>query len=489
MRISAQDMLLQTDLPFDKAPPYRIKTIEYSIPTTREKRKEIMQQYGYSGRLLPAKYVFINMVTDSGTGALSDRQWAAMMEGDESYFNCRSYEHLEEVCQHFTGMPYIIPSHQGRSAEAPIYEIFVNPGDKVPSNTHFTTTSAWTFQRGAEPVDFLCPDYLDRENTGWFKGNMDLEKFEQYFIEHAEKIPLVELVVPNNLNGGQCVSMDNIKKVRKIIDKYNKRDTQLYLDIARISENAWIIKQHEEGYSDRSCLDIVNEMLSYADGCHMSAKKGGLVNMGGFIALRKKYYWQKMHPKTIRTDGYITYGGLAGRDLECLAVGLLEGVNDHYLQDRQRQVDYFANACKKRGIHILEPASCFAVYIDAGRCLPHLDYTQGPATCLSAQAFIEGGFASTAMDSLQRGRIDVSKPMDAASRLKAPYELIRCAIPRRTYFEPHYEWAAECIQRAIEWGDKLPAFKPIKDDRPPLEMSEIGLHTFFDDYEPVWPLP
>ena len=488
MRISDKDMLRKTDLPFDIAPPYRVKAVEYTIPTTRQKRKEIMQQYGYSGRLLPAKYVFINMVTDSGTGALSDRQWAAMMEGDESYFNCRSYEAFEESCKLFTGMPYVIPSHQGRSAEAVIYEIFVHSGDKVPSNTHFTTTSAWAYQRGAEPVDFVTPEYLDENNPGWFKGNMDLEGFEQYFIEHAEQIPLVEFVVPNNLNGGQCVSMENIIKVRSIIDKYKKIDTQLYLDIARISENAWIIKTYEPGYQDKTCLEIVNEMLSYADGCHMSAKKGGLVNMGGFIALRNKENWQKMHPKVIRTDGYITYGGLAGRDLESLAIGLIEGVNDYYLQDRQRQVNYFAGACRKRGIHILEPASCFAVYVDAGKCLPHLDHTQGPATCLSAQAYIEGGFASTAMDSLQRARIDASNPLEASKRTRAPYELIRCAIPRRTYFEPHYEWAAECLARAIEWGDRLPAFKPIKDSRPPLELSEIGLHTFFDDFEPITPL-
>lgn len=489
MRISDKDMMRETDLPFDKASPYRIKSVEYTIPTTREQRKEIMRQYGYSGRLLPAKYVFINMVTDSGTGALSDRQWSAMMEGDESYFNCRSYDSFEEACKLFTGMPWVIPSHQGRSAEAPLYEIFVNSGDIVPSNTHFTTTSAWAFQRGAVPVDFICPDYLDNNNRNWFKGNMDLDKFESYFIQYAERIPLVELVVPNNLNGGQCVSMDNIRKVREIIDKYKKIDTQLYLDIARISENAWIIKSHEAGYENKTCLQIVNEMLSFADGCHMSAKKGGLVNIGGFIALKNKQVWQRMHPKVIRTDGYITYGGLAGRDLESLAVGLIEGVNDYYLQDRQRQVDYFASACRNRGIHLLEPASCFAVYIDAGKCLPHLDYTQGPATCLSAQAYIEGGFASTAMDSLQRARIDTSHPLDNGRRTRAPYELIRCAIPRRTYFEPHYEWAAECLARAIAWGDTLPAFRAIKDDRPPLELSEIGLHTFFDDFEPITPLP
>lgn len=490
MRISDQEMLTKSDLPFDKAPPYRIKMVEYSIPTTREKRREIMQKHGYSGRLIPAKYVFINMVTDSGTGAMSDRQWSAMMEGDESYFYCRSYEHFEEVAKTYTGMPYILPSHQGRSAEAPLYECHVQPGDKVPSNTHFTTTSAWCFQRGAEPVDFVDTTYFDpNDTTSQFKGGIDTKALERYFELHAEKIPLVDLVVPNNLNGGMGVSMADIKETRRIIDKYNKRGTLLCLDIARISENAWIIKNHEAGYKDKTCLEIVQEMLSYADCCHMSSKKCALVNMGGFSALRDKQLWYRMQPKVIRTDGYITYGGMSGRDLEALAVGLMEGVNDYYLQDRQRQVEYFANACKKRGVHILEPASSYAVYINAGKCVPHLDHTQGPATCLSAQGYIEGGFASTAMDSLQRGRIDPENPLDTSKRIKAPYELIRCAIPRRSYFEPHYDWAAECLARAMAHGTKLPAFKPIKDERPALEMSEIGLHTFFDDYEPVTPLP
>lgn len=490
MRISDLEMSVKTDLPFDQAPPYRIKVVEYSIPTTREKRKKIMKKYGFSGRLLPAKYVFINMVTDSGTGAMSDRQWSAMMQGDESYFYCRSYEYFEEVAKKYTGMPYILPSHQGRSAEAPLYECLVGPGDKVPSNTHFTTTSAWTYQRGAEPIDFVDTLYFDEsDKDSPFKGNMDTKAFEHYFELNAESIPLVDIVVPNNLNGGMGVSMANIREARRIIDKYNKRGTLLCLDIARISENAWIIKQHEEGYKDKSCLEIVNEMLSLADCCHMSSKKVGLVNMGGLIGVRDEKLWQRMHPKVIRTDGYITYGGLAGRDLEALAVGLMEGVNDYYLQDRQRQVEYFANACKKRGVHILEPASSYAVYINAGKCLPHLDHTQGPATCLSAQAYIEGGFATTAMDSLQRGRIDPENPLDTSKRIKAPYELIRCAIPRRVYYEPHYDWAAECMARAMEWGEKLPAFKPIFDDRPALEMSEIGLHTFFDDYEPVTDLP
>ncbi|QBH96353.1 tryptophanase [Limnobaculum zhutongyuii] len=489
MRISNEEMMAPTDLPFDKVPPYRVKVVEYTTPTTRSQRRELIKKHNWSAPNLPAEYVYVNMCTDSGTSAMSDRQWGAMWLGDESYFNSKSWDPLQDVLQKFTGMAYVMPCHQGRSGEAIIYETFVKEGDLVPSNCHFTTTRAHCYYQQAEPVDITCPEYYDENDPSWFKGNIDTEKLKKLFIEQGDRIGLVELVVPNNLCAGQPVSMANIREVRQIIDKYHKREVIFCLDVARISENAWIIKTHEPGYQDKSCLEIVNEMLSYADGCHMSAKKGGLVNMGGFIALRNKHYWQKMHPKVIRTDGYITYGGLAGRDLESLAVGLMEGVNDYYLQDRQRQVDYFANACRKRGIHIIEPASCFAVYIDAGKCVPHLDHTQGPATCLSAQAYIEGGFASTAMDSLQRGRIDVNNPLDTSKRIKAPYELIRCAIPRRTYYEPHYDWAAECLLRAMEWGNKLPAFKPIIDDRPPLELSEIGLHTFFDDYEPVTPLP
>lgn len=489
MRISDKEMMAPTDLPFHKAPPYRIKTVEYTIPTTREQRKEIMKKYGYSGRLLPAKYVYINMVTDSGTSAMSDRQWSAMMLGDESYFECRSYENFEESVKLFTNMPYVLPCHQGRSGEYLIYETLVKEGDKVPSNTHFTTTHAWCYHKGAEPVDFITEDYFEADNHSWFKGNMDIPKFEAFFIENADKIPLVEIVIPNNLNGGQPVSMENIKAVRSIIDKYNKRGTKLYLDVARISENAWMIKKHEPGYKNKSCLEIVCECMSYADGCHMSSKKAALVNMGGFIALRDRETWLKMQPKLIRTDGYITYGGLSGRDLEAVAVGLIEGVNDYYLEDRQRQVDYFAKALKSRGIHIIEPACCFAVYVDAGKCVPHLKPLEGPATCLSAQAYIEGGFASTAMDSLQRAREDTSDPLNDTKLKTAPYELIRLAIPRRAYFEPHYDWAAECLARAMEHGTKLPAFKKIKEDRPPLEMSEIGLRTFFDNFEPVSEMP
>jgi tryptophanase len=298
-------------------------------------------------------------------------------------------------------MEHVMPCHQGRSGEAIIYEAFVKEGDLIPSNCHFTTTRAHCYYQQAEPIDLTCPEYYDGNDTSWFKGNIDTEKLKQLFMETGDRIGLVELVIPNNVCAGQPVSMKNIREVREIIDKYRHRDVIFSLDVARIPKNAWIIKKHEADYGHKTCLEIVQEMMSYVDIVHMSAKKAGLVNMGGFIAWRNKTVYQRLQPKLIRIDGFMTYGGLAGRDLESLAVGLLEGVNDYYLQDRQRQVDYFANACQQRGIYIIELASCFTVYIDAGKCVPHLDHTQGPATCLSAQAYIEGGFASTAMDSLQ----------------------------------------------------------------------------------------
>jgi tryptophanase len=485
MRITNEEMLTPTDLPFDKAQPYKIKVVEYTVPTTREQRRQLLKKTGYSCASLPAEYVYINFVTDSGTSAMSDRQWSAMMLGDESYFNCRSYNNLEEVVKEFTGMPYVLPCHQGRSGEGVAYEVLVNKGDKVPCNTHFTTTRAWCYKRGAEPVDFINPEYLDKNNKSWFKGNIDIDAFKKYFIENADKIPLVELVVPNNLNGAQPVSMACIKEMREIIDKYKKRDTVFSLDIARISENAWIIKTKEPGYADKTSLEIVNEMLSYADLCHMSSKKAGLVNMGGFVALRDKKIYQKMQPKLIRTDGFMTYGGMAGRDLEALAVGLMEGVNDYYLQDRQRQVEYFANALKKRGVAVYEPAVCFAVYIDAGKCLPHLKPLEGPGTSLSAQAYIEGGLGTTPMDSLHRSREDSKDPLNESKLQLSPFEVIRCAIPRRVYTEAHYDWAAECFARAMAHGSKLPAYKKIHVERPALEMSDIGLRPFFDEFRPV----
>lgn len=491
MRISNEEMLAPTDIPFDQVPPYRVKVVEYTEPTTREQRKKLIKEVQYSACNLPAKYIYINMCTDSGTSALSDRQWAAMWLGDESYFNSKSWEPLKKTLQEFSGMEYAVPTHQGRSGEAILYEAFVKPGDIVPSNMHFTTTRAHCYYYQAQPVDMTCPEYYDEHNPSWFKGNIDTDALEKLFIEQGEKIGFVELVVPNNLCAGQPVSMANIKKVREIIDKYKKRDVIFSLDVARISENAWIIKKFEPGYGDKTCLQIVQEMMSYADVSHMSAKKCGLVNMGGFVTVRDYQNFMRIQPKLIRIDGFLTYGGLAGRDLEAMAVGLMEGVNDYYLEDKQRQCDVFNNACKKLGVATYNPACTLGSWILAEHCLPHIPKHQGPGTALASQAYIEGGVGLTSMDSLHRGHLDPDDPTNMEKIQLAPFELIRCAFPRRVYTDSHYEWCAESLYKAMEWGEKVPGYQrcDMGDLRPALEDRDIGMHTFFDEFEPFFEHP
>lgn len=482
MRISDAEMRAPTDLPFHKAQPYRIKVVEYTRPTTRAQRKELLKQYGWSAPNLPAEYVYINMVTDSGTSAMSDRQWSAMLVGDESYFNCRSWYNLEAAIKEMTGFEHVLPCHQGRSGEAILYELLVHEGQIVPSNTHFTTTRAHCYSRGAEPLDLLCQEYYDSERTDVFKGNIDTDKLRDLLKQHADKIPAIELVMPNNLNAGQPVSMANLKEVREIADKYGKL---VFLDIARLPENAFMVKRMEQGYAEKTCAEIVRESCSYADVLHMSSKKSGLVNIGGFVAVRDYTIWQRLHPKLIRTDGFMTYGGLAGRDLEALAVGLIEGMNDYYLMDRQRQVEYFGNALKKRGVAIYEPASCFAVFINAGKCLPHLKPMEGPGSALASQAYIEGGLGITPFDSLHRGRENSKDPLNEAKVELSPFELIRCAMPRRVYTEAHYEVAADAVEAAMKHGEKIPAYHKMEIHRPPIELKDIGLRPFFNEFEPL----
>lgn len=485
MRISNQEMLAPSDIPYNLVPPHRTKVVEYTTPTTRDQRKNLIKEANWSACNLPSEYIFVNMCTDSGTSAMSDRQWSAMWLADESYFYSKSWYPLNEALQTYTGMKYTIPSHQGRSGEAILYELFVKEGDIVPSNCHFTTTRAHCYYNGAIPEDITCKEYFDENDQSWFKGNIDTEALKKLFIEQGDKIGLVELVVPNNLCAGQPVSMKNIREVREIIDKYKKRDVIFSLDIARISENAWIIKKFEEGYGYKSSLEIVNEMCSYADVVHMSAKKAGLVNMGGFVALNDRIVYQKLQPKLIRIDGFTTYGGLSGRDMEALAVGILEGVNDYYLEDRQRQCDIFANACKSRGVSVFDPACTLGVWILADKCLPHIPKAQGPGTALAVQAYIEGGVGLTSMDSLHRGREDKDDPTNTAKIQLAPYELIRCAIPRRAYNDDHFEWVAESLAKAMTWGEMIPGYRRMDIDRPAVEARDIGLRAFFDEYEPM----
>ena len=483
MRMSDEELRLPSDLPFDKCPPYRIKMVEYSKPTTREQRKELLKKYGWNPCGIPAEYLFINLITDSGTGCMSDRQWSAMMLGDESYFNCKSWYNYEAAVKEVTNLEYIVPCHQGRSGENILYEVLCNEGSIVPSNTHFTTTRAMTYANNAIPLDLMCPEYENSaEKTDIFKGGIDLEALEKLVKENAERIPFIEMVMPNNLNGGQPVSMENLKAVKKIIENYN---ILLFIDCARLAENCYQIKIMEEGYADKSCLEIAREIGAYADVMHMSSKKCGLVNIGGFVAVRDENLYLRLHPKVIRTDGFITYGGLAGRDLEATAVGVLEGFNDYYLQNRQAQVERFADKLRENDVAIYEPPMCYAVFVDAGKCLPYLEWHQGPACTLASQAYIEAGVAIVPFGSLHRAREDSSDPTNESKLGQAPFELIRCAMPRRTYTEAHYEVVAKAVGDAVKMGTKLPAYKRVPVKRPPIEQKDIGLRPFFDEFAPV----
>lgn len=483
MRMSDDELRLPSDLPYDKCPPYRIKMVEYSKPTTREQRKKLLKQHGYNPCGIPAEYLFINLITDSGTGCMSDRQWSALMLGDESYFNCKSWFNYESAVKKVTGLDYVMPCHQGRSGENILYEVLCNEGSIIPSNTHFTTTRAMTYSNNSFPIDLLCTEYEGSpERTDLFKGNIDLDALEKLIKEKADKIPFVEMVMPNNLNGGQPVSMENLKAVKKIIEPYN---IQLFIDCARLPENCFLIKTREKGYKDKSSLEIAREIGTYADVMHMSCKKCGLVNMGGFVAVRGKEIYQKLEPKVIRTDGFTTYGGLAGRDLEATAVGLLEGINDYYLENRQAQVERFANELRKKDVAIYEPPTCYAVFVDAGKCVPHLKWNEGPASSLASQTYIEAGVAITPFGSLHRAREDSMDPTNEEKLGRAPFELIRCAMPRRVYTEAHYEVVAKAIGDAVKMGTKLPAYKRIPVDRPPIEHKDIGLRPFFEAFAPV----
>ena len=482
MRMTDEELRSPSDLPFDKAPPWKIKSVEYSRPTTREQRKQLIKQYGWSSANLPAEYIYIYMVTDSGTGAMSDRQWSALMLADESYFNCKSWYNFEESVKYMTGIEYVLPCHQGRSGEAILYEALAKKGDIIPSNTHFTTTRAHAYSQGAEPLDLLCEDYTSASTSKeTFKGNIDLKALEKILKEQGEKIPFVEIVMPNNLNAMQPVSMDNLKKVKALLKGHN---ILLGIDCARLPENAYLIKTREKGYSKKSCAEIVKEACSYADFVHMSAKKCGLVNIGGFVAVRDEDLLKRLQPKLIRTDGFITYGGLSGRDLEATAVGIIEGLNDYYLTDRQRQIERFGDELRKREIPIYEPIGCMP-FIDAGKCLPHLKPFEGPATSLATQAYIEGGVGITPFDSLHRAREDSKDPLNESKLGLSPFELIRCALPRRVFTDAHLEVAADAVRRAVDWGKKLPAYKKVNVVRPPLELRDIGLRPFFDEFAPV----
>lgn len=434
--------------------PFKIKVVEPITITTRNYREQKLKEAHYNLFLLRSDDITIDLLTDSGTGAMSSKQWSAIMDGDEAYAGSRSYYKFEEVVRSITGFKHIIPTHQGRAAERILFSILGGRGKMIPSNTHFDTTRANIEYTGAEAFDFPSPVALNTELIADFKGNIDLDKLEDFLKSNPkENIPLVMLTVTNNSGGGQPVSMENIRKTSEIAHKYG---IPLFIDCCRFAENAYFIKTREKGYEHKSILEIAREMFSYADGCLMSAKKDGLSNTGGFIATNIDDIAEKAKVLLIVTEGFLTYGGLARRDLEALAVGLMEALDEKYLEYRINQVKFLGDELQKRNVPILVPTGGHAVYIDAKRFAPHIPCEQFPGQSVACEIYLEGGVRTVEIGSMMFGKYDKDKHF-----VTSPFELVRLAIPRRVYTNNHLTYVAEVVGKVYERRNQLKGMRII----------------------------
>jgi tyrosine phenol-lyase len=418
--------------------PFRIKSVESIRRTTRQQREVLLEAAGFNLFLIEADDIFIDLLTDSGTGAMSSKQWAVMMQGDESYAGSPSFRRFRESIQAITGFKHVIPTHQGRAAERILFSVLCKPGDVVPSNTHFDTTRANCEFTGAEALDLPIPEALEPGRVHAFKGNMDTKRLEETLLGAGlKRVPLVMLTVTNNSGGGQPVSMANVKAVKAICSRHH---VPLYIDACRFAENAFFIKLRETGYADRSPREIAREMFSYADGCTMSAKKDGLANIGGFLCTNDDGVSEAEKEILIRTEGFPTYGGLSGRDLEAIAIGLNEALEEEYLSHRIASIAYLGEGIAAGGVSIVQPPGGHAIYIDARAFLPHIPPTQFPGTALAVELYLEAGIRSFEMGTLIFGKCD-----QAGVEQPAPMDLLRLAVPRRVYTQSHLDYVIEAI--------------------------------------------
>ncbi len=433
-------------LPF--AESYKIKMVESIRKSTREERERWIKEAKYNLFNLKSDYVFIDLLTDSGTGAMSDKQWAAMMEGDESYAGARSYFKLKESIKEVTGFDYYLPTHQGRAAENVLFSALIKEGDILPGNSHFDTTKGHIEFRKAHAIDCTVDVAKDTDAILPFKGNIDLNKLEDVLKKHpAERIPCIVLTVTNNTAGGQPVSMDNIKGTAALAKKYG---VKLLFDSARFAENAYFIKTREEGYSAKSVVEICREMFSYADFMTMSSKKDAIVNMGGFIAFRTEEDWKKCQMFNIMFEGFITYGGMSGRDMSALAQGLMEGTDFDYLETRIGQVAYLGQKLEEYGIPFQKPAGGHAIFVDAKKILSNVPKEEYIAQTLGIELYLEGGVRGVEIGTLLADR----DPQTRENRYPA-LELLRLAIPRRVYTNNHMDYIAASLSNVFERREKI----------------------------------
>jgi tryptophanase len=446
--------------------PFRIHSVEPIALTTREQREEVLERARFNLFGLESSDVTIDLLTDSGTGALSTAQWAGMMQGDESYAGSRSYRRFQDTVDSITGFPEVIPTHQGRAAERILFSVTVREGDVVPSNTHFDTTRANVEYQGAEARDLVIAEGRDSLSLHPFKGNMGVAALEETIGEVGPgRVPLVMMTVTNNSGGGQPVSLANLKEVREVCDRHR---IPLVLDACRFAENAWFIKQREPGYTDAAPLDIAREMFALADGATMSAKKDGMSNIGGFLAVRDPEIAQKARNLLILTEGFPTYGGMAGYDLEAVAQGLWEALDEDYLRYRIRSTAYLAELAEAAGMPVVRPPGGHAVYLDAARLLTHIPPSRYPAQALACALYVEGGVRGVEIGSVMFG-----KPQPDGTEIPAPMELVRLAIPRRTYTQSHIDYVGEVIREVVARADHLTGLRMI-DQAPWLRHFTAG---------------
>src|SRR5690349_4782467 len=429
--------------------PFKIKVVEPIRRTTREERDTLLRTAGYNLFQVPAESVYVDLLTDSGTAAMSDRQWAGLMLGDESYAGSRNYYHLEETVRSIFGYKHVIPTHQGRMAENLLFSTIVKPGMCVPNNIHFDTTRANVEHQGAEALDVVIREAYDPHCDLPFKGNMDLVRLEEAIRRVGrERIPLVMLTITNNSGGGQPVSMNNIRHTRALLNRYR---IPLIFDACRFAENCFFIKEREPEFAGKPVLDIARELFSYGDGCTMSAKKDGLVNIGGFLSLNDNQWAQDITNMLILVEGFPTYGGLAGRDLEAMARGLREVLDEDYLSFRIGQVRYLGDLLDQAGVPILKPIGGHAVYLNAKEFLPHIEQAQFPAQSLVVALYREHGIRGVEIGTVMFGKND-----PATGRTIHPeLEMVRLAIPRRVYTNMQITYVAESIVELYRRRDMI----------------------------------
>lgn len=441
------------------AEPFRIKTVERIKLTDRRERGNILRQAGYNVFNIPADKVFIDLLTDSGTSAMSDNQWSGLLIGDESYAGARNFFHLEAAVKNIFCFQHVIPTHQGRAAERILFEALVKKGDYVPNNIHFDTTRANIEVRGAKAVDLVIDEAYDPDSIHPFKGNLDMNKLKK-FIEKkgAEKIPLVMITITNNSGGGQPVSVKNIKEVSQVCRQHR---ISLFFDACRFAENAYFVKKREKGYEKKSILEIAQEIFSYGQGATMSAKKDALVNIGGFVTVDDDQLAEKLKNLLILSEGFPTYGGLAGRDLEAIARGLEEVLEEEYLEYRINQVAYLGQLLDEAGVPIFKPVGGHAVYLLADRFLPHIPRHQYPGWALTVALYREAGIRAVEIGGVMFARKDEKTGREIFPKL----ELVRLAVPRRVYTSAHLEYVADSIIDLYKNKDRVRGLRIVRESR------------------------